>query len=698
MIHIDKIDISISAHAYDDQSNIRQFGRTLNFQKGLNLVVGDNTSGKTTVTRCLFYCLGMEQLIDGKTGTGAMDKSVKDVFKYDDSDNGTHEWYVLSSYVMLQLSNSNNDVITVRRNIKCDGLRDNVLYVWKSPMTDDMLFSDSREYYVHRADDHAIEFSTGFYALLSEFAGLSLKTVAARNTDKGTTLYMQTLFALTFIEQTRGWSDFFANIRSFNIVNPKQRIIEYAMEYNSDVELVTANKLKERRKVLEGNWNSVTNDFVSYLTYNKLFVVGLDFTLSKQKIALEELRYGVRDMDCGLDDYIVQLQERVSYLETKQNGSQIIEKNNGFLVALKNYKKHKAEYEAFCIGLVAEVEKLDNIVKQIETIDYEVKRYSSLAQVNNVVNNLDVEECPTCHQSLPINNTQQFTISREQIEESKNVLNMQKKFLAPMADGLKRSIKNKELNKLYLENQLSIELDQLKIIAGLNYVNLNSLSASEQFELVNERAKIAILNSVKSHIENIIGQLKTIKANYKSICEKIDLLKTRNTIENPVSIQLSQFKTYLNKFNYTSNNISNQIFFKEEDTTYKYLPVVQFGENIEEEIRSVSSASDFIRSLWAYYLTLLAIGPNHPGFLVMDEPCQHSMKELSLQNLFGECAKLTNKQIILFCSSQPHTEERAQSDTKQDISKNIIESLVFSLRGLKINYQEIDPKAIIAKT
>lgn len=696
MIHIDKIDISISAHAYNNKNNIRQFGRALNFQNGLNLVVGDNTSGKTTITRCLFYCLGMEELIDGKTGTGAMDKSVKDVFRYNDPNYGDHEWYVLSSYVMLQLSNSNNEIITVRRNIKCDRLRDNVLYVWRSSMDGDMQHDTCREYYVHRTDDHNIEFGTGFYALLSEFAELPLETVAARNSDKGTILYMQTLFALTYIEQTRGWSDFFANIRSFNIVNPKQRIIEYAMEYESDGDLVTSNKLKEKRKALEENWSSLSSDLINYLSYNKLFAIGLNFTLSKQKVAIEEIRYGVRDLNCSMGDYISQLRQRVSELETKQNEYQVVEKNNDYLAVLRKYKKHKAEYEAFCISLVAEVEKLNNIKKQVTAIEHEVKRYSSLAQVNNIVNNLNVKECPTCHQILPINNTQQFTISFEQLEESKNVLNMQKKFLAPMIDKMERSIKNKELNKLYLEKQLSVELEQLKMLAELNDVNLNPLSVNEQFELVDSRSKIAVLGSIKSHIENIVGQLIAIKSNYDSICASIASLKNRDTIENAVSIQLNQFKTYLNKFNYTSNSIS-KVFFKEDDTTYKYLPVVQHSENIEEEIRSDSSASDFIRCLWSYYLTLLAIGPNHPGFLVMDEPCQHSMKEQSLQNLFEECAKLTDKQIILFCSSQPHTEERIQNNGEQDAPKNIIESLVAGLRGIEIHYQEIDPKAIVAK-
>ena len=54
MVHIDKINISISAHAYNNSNNIKHFGRILDFKNGLNLVVGDNTSGKTTIARCLF--------------------------------------------------------------------------------------------------------------------------------------------------------------------------------------------------------------------------------------------------------------------------------------------------------------------------------------------------------------------------------------------------------------------------------------------------------------------------------------------------------------------------------------------------------------------------------------------------------------------------------------------------------------------
>ena len=89
---------------------------------------------------------------------------------------------------------------------------------------------------------------------------------------------------------------------------------------------------------------------------------------------------------------------------------------------------------------------------------------------------------------------------------------------------------------------------------------------------------------------------------------------------------------------------------------YCYFPVVIEGDDIEDPVRPVSSSSDFVRCIWAYYISLLELSKRHPGFVLMDEPCQHSMKEQSLRALFRHCSGLKNKQTILFCSSTPKTE------------------------------------------
>lgn len=692
-MRIDKLEISIEAYANNDHNDIRHFGRVLDFASGLNLVVGDNTSGKTTLVECLFYALAMEELIEGKPCDKTLDKAVKSQFLYMEPDGNQHEWLVKESFVQIQLSNTNEETITVKRKIVSDDKQQNKMYVWQSPILDKMEHKDCREYYIHNRDDHNTEHNEGFYALLADFADLPIIPVPARNTDK-TIFYMQTVFTASYIEQKRGWSDFFANIRSYNIINPKQKLVEYLMGYDTNTDLINSIGLKEKRKKLENLWDTKVTAVKNYLSYNGLYTDGLQTEIKQQKIELDELRIAVRSKSVEIYTYKERLKQRIQELENKQKSSQVGNGYEQYLVVLKRYEQHIEEYKNYCIELVTEADKLDNIREHIKYIESEIKRYDSLRKVNNIITTFDVKICPTCHQHLPSDTSTQSALTSSQIQASRDMLSMQRSFLMPMVKRLEAALKNKELNKLYLDKQLRKEEVEVKMMASQNNVNLYPLSTNEQFELVDCKTKVVTLDEVELHTREQLEQLSHIKNDYQLVCGKIKKLGDMEEDDLPTAQMLSAFRKLLNKFNYTSNNVINEVFFKEEDTTYKYLPVIKHGENNEEEIRADSSASDFIRSIWAYYLTLLTESKRHPGFLVMDEPCQHSMKEESLTHLFEVCASITDKQTILFCSSQPKTEENEEEKDEQ--SPNLIEELSNMLKekGLNFNYIGIDPKAI----
>ena len=652
MMRIDKLEISIEAYANNDHNDIRHFGRVLDFASGLNLVVGDNTSGKTTLVECLFYALAMEELIEGKPCDKTLDKAVKSQFLYMEPDGNQHEWLVKESFVQIQLSNTNEETITVKRKIVSDDKQQNKMYVWQSPILDKMEHKDCREYYIHNRDDHNTEHNEGFYALLADFADLPIIPVPARNTDK-TIFYMQTVFTASYIEQKRGWSDFFANIRSYNIINPKQKLVEYLMGYDTNTDLINSIGLKEKRKKLENLWDTKVTAVKNYLSYNGLYTDGLQTEIKQQKIELDELRIAVRSESVEIYTYKERLKQRIQELENKQKSSQVGNGYEQYLVVLKRYEQHIEEYKNYCIELVTEADKLDNIREHIKYIESEIKRYDSLRKVNNIITTFDVKICPTCHQHLPSDTSTQSALTSSQIQASRDMLSMQRSFLMPMVKRLEAALKNKELNKLYLDKQLRKEEVEVKMMASQNNINLYPLSTNEQFELVDCKTKVVTLDEVELHTREQIEQLSHIKNDYQLVCGKIKKLGDMEEDDLPTAQMLSAFRKLLNKFNYTSNNVINEVFFKEEDTTYKYLPVIKHGENNEEEIRADSSASDFIRSIWAYYLTLLTESKRHPGFLVMDEPCQHSMKEESLTHLFEVCASITDKQTILFVLHNP---------------------------------------------
>lgn len=698
MIQLDRLEISLIAYESDNPESLQKFGRNLDFTSGLNLVVGDNTSGKTTLVECLLYALGMEELIEGKSGTRSLDKAVREQFLCGNTNRHERAWQVKQSYVRLQLSNSKHESITIMRYIQSfDSKRPNVLYVWRTPMIDIKRDLDKKEYYVHNQGDHNEDYNEGFYAFLADFAGLPIIKVPARNKDY-TLLYMQTLFSAAYIEQKRGWSDFFANIRSFNIMNPKQRLVEYIMDYRPNENLINKIKLSERKKSLEKSWENKVVALNNYLAYSGLYMEELGADLGKMKTALTDLRIVYRLKNAELDLYLNELQKRIDLLEEKQNTELTNCKDEQYLEALKIYEGHKDEYDKFCIKLVNENDKLSTITKQVQYIDAEINRYRSLRRVNNVITTLDVKICPICHQKMPLEHNHDINVlTSDEIDESINVLVMQKSFLSPIIKNLEEMVSNMKLNKQYLDRQLRKEKAEIEMLASLHDIALNPLSTSEQFELVENKSQLASFAAIKDYVKKQIQDLESVKRSYYEVCNEIKEKKNKEHEEQPIAKQLSAFKDLLRKFGYTSNSIANSVYFKEDKTTYQYLPVITHNDGGEEEIRSDSSASDFIRSIWAYYLTLLKFGNHHPGFLVMDEPCQHSMKEDSLLHLFEVCSQIKDRQVILFCSSQPKTEESKDKD--DNIEENVIETLAKSIvsKGLKLNYLSIDPKAIVKK-
>ena len=106
----------------------------------------------------------------------------------------------------------------------------------------------------------------------------------------------------------------------------------------------------------------------NYLAYNGLYIDGLEVEIKKQEIKLEELRIAVRSESVEIGSYIERLQQRIKDLEDKQNSSQDGNGNERYLTTLKKYEQHTEEYKNYCIELVTEADKLDNIREHIKYI------------------------------------------------------------------------------------------------------------------------------------------------------------------------------------------------------------------------------------------------------------------------------------------------------------------------------------------
>jgi len=88
------------------------YGTLAKFNQGLNVIRAENTSGKSALLNGIFYALGLEILV-GKRGIEATKPVLSQAGEYLGKD-----FKVLESYVELEIANSSEETITVRRYVK----------------------------------------------------------------------------------------------------------------------------------------------------------------------------------------------------------------------------------------------------------------------------------------------------------------------------------------------------------------------------------------------------------------------------------------------------------------------------------------------------------------------------------------------------------------------------------------------------
>ena len=691
MMYFDKISIYVDAKR-SDSDELNHYGRIIPLSKGLNIIAGDNTSGKTTLAKCLYYILGVEEIIDGKQNTSALDRSVFQYFTSQDNEGEENIVQVESSYIIAQLHNEEDQIKTVRRYIKDGNNKDfTQIDIWECKEEDINKETKHTSYYLHYKDDHNDRYPFGFYQYLAKFAGLEIIKAPTKNGSEYD-LYLKTLFALDFVEQTRGWTDYFATIRGYNFIQPKQRIIEYALGISIDDGIAIYKQLKNVNEQIKTEWNKRVRDIKQRLTYNNLYVIGLVDEVNKQMSRKESLQYGVIGEKGTLAEVLTKMREKIKKLNNslRKTDEERFEDYNKELVV---FRQKEQQYDEFYRKLQDDYTKKDEIKKQLDDIKEEIDRNKNINKVSNLLNSDHVRICPTCHRVLDITDGGYLTIDSDDIERNIRYLATQRTFLQGLFDSLQKTIEEKEIYLSYYKKVMRQEKEKLKT-AYTDVADLDTIPSERVMMKMTElKLQLNSYETVSKQVEEMIEALWLLKITFDENKEKISLYAShKDETDNDFLNKLqSKFKLLLREFNYKSNNINQvSLLFDDKNSNYLYLPQAQV-EQYDEHLRSVSSASDFVRSLWAFYLSLLMVGVKHPGFLVFDAPCQHSIREVDLKKLFEICSEV-NGQIILFCSSEPKTEETIKAEKGQlSVNKTNIQVLLKDIA--KSKYQLYQMKA-----
>lgn len=675
-MYFDEIGIVIDAYKKGSQE-AKRFGRIIPVKKGLTIIAGDNTSGKTTLAKCFYYILGVEEILDGKQNASSMDKSVYIEFDQKNEDGELETYMVDKSCVFAQLSNSEGKVITVRRMLKDGDKKEfSAVDVYECAYRERTKETPHTSYYLHGQDDHNENLPFGYYQYLAKFAGLPIVKVPTRN-GKEYDLYLQTLFALDYVEQTRGWTDYFAAIRGYNFLQPKQRIVEYALGLGFDEDSVTKKQLSNQNELLKEEWYRKVRDIVQRLTYNNLMVSGLVEDISKQRGNNEDLQYAVIGEKGTLNDVMSEMERRIGRLNSslRKTDDQRFDDYNRQLVS---FNEKEEQYDVFYRKLQEDYNKKDEITRQIVNIEEEIDRNRNISHVSNLLNSQHVRVCPTCHRELDITDDGNLKIETDDIEGNIRYLTTQKSFLGGLLESLEKTIEEKEIYLAYYKKILLQEKEKLN--TAYDEVADHDDMPSEQvmMEMTDLKLKLASYNEVSEQIKKMVAEMWPMKTAYDKNRADIKALGENkdDTGSNELNALQTEFRRLLHAFRYNSNDTRLVTLLTDDrNSNYLYLPQALVG-GFMEHLRSVSSASDFVRSVWAYYLALMKVGTQHPGFLLFDEPCQHSINETDLKTLFEKCSEI-DRQIILFCSSEPKTEETVNAEKgEKGVTKTNIQKLV----------------------
>lgn len=626
------------------------FGSRCTFTKGLNIIRGDNSSGKSTFVNSLVYGIGLEELLGGRNLT-SLTSAVTDRFKYEGRDIA-----IQHSETLVELENNRGEVITVRRPIRADKTDPKLVSIVFGPqLTAPNETYTSADKYLH--DKGSAHGSEGYHALLSDFLGWNLPSII-NNDGTAAPLYLQTVFSATIVEQKRGWSDYLANLPYYNIRNNKTKVIEFLLNLAVFDNELTVSRLNAASVEIHSRWGKN----LAKLEAECRRVGGNFYGVPSSPSAKFDAKNARLSMmsdnsNIEMDQYVLKLRRELSEFETPSEATQ---DDSQLSVSLSHLQKVTLRFESVSARLSVQRSALEEVKRLNAETEGELARNKAVRKLAQLGSEQTLataaDKCPTCLQALNGSLlTSQVFGPQMNLEENIRYQENQLQMLQRQQGALEGEVQRLELEEASGNRhvtQLKNHIADLR--QDLRSTLTESRAAIRQQMLLEDslRDAIALEELFKLSMQDLVLLAAEQAANARA---RQDLPKQQYSPSDLEKIRLFErfFRANASSFDYQSVEIGHI-----KIGLGNLLPHLEDMElrSVFSRLRADSSASDFIRLIWSYDLALYQtsarpeVRGNHPGFLLFDEPAQHSMAESALRSLFLQLAGERNLQSIVAAS------------------------------------------------
>lgn len=627
------------------------YGTTLNFSDGLVVVWADNSMGKSTCARAILVVLGMEAMLTTSQQdlplTPAMTTKL---------DGGRHSHAVLESEIWLEIENDSGKRITVQRTVK--GTRDkNLITVHEGPALTQPADYNSRDYFVNRSGG-AVR-TVGFHWYLAQFLGWELPIVQNYEGNE-VPLYLQCILPFVMTEQTRGWSSIQPPVPSqFRIRDVHKRAVEFLMGLDAHKIALDRQILQMRRAQLEAQWSAQVRQLKELASAAGGIVNALPAEPLTQwpptvppTINVPQSKHWI-----SLSERIRQRTEKKAVLEAQSipESSSVSETVRQELAELETFvANQQAVLSRLIDALAAEEQEVARVQQRLTAIKEDIQQNKdsrTLRQLGSRQGSeLDQGSCPVCHQSVldalvPLA-PHQIVMS---LDENIEFLQEQNRTFTGVLEQSKRVVAARQQQVHAARADIANARERIQYLRRTLTSSGNSPSIAAVYE------RVELERDLKQDAHFYSAFLRA-SATFASLSEEWQTVQTE--IGNLPKDDLSS--TDHRKLESWGVSIQKQL----QDYDFKSFPITEitlspltYRPEIEGfEMQTTISASDLIRTIWAYQYGMLEVArtasTHHPGLLVFDEPRQQSTHDVSFLELLKRVAQSAKfgQQVILFTS------------------------------------------------
>lgn len=529
-----------------------------------------------------------------------------------------------------------------------------------------------RDYFVRRRGSAQNE--AGFHRWLADFLGWELPRVTRTDGTEGP-LYLECLFPYFFVEQKHGWLGLQARIPTyFGIRDVVRRSAEFVLSLDAYEMVLQRQRLESEAANIESEWRRHLERVQTSAASASVVLRGIGpRPPSNPDLVALDLLMPIGNEWISLDDGIGRLREEVveisslplktvaadqEHLNLRLDATQseLAVLNAAIAEALSSYEESQ--------------QRADGLNIRLEALGEDLQRHKDAAVLRNLGSRtthvFDAEpHCPTCHQFLPDG----FDVTESPMSEEQNIAFIEQEV---------RSFRAMHQDALRLAAALRARVDTLRQAAADLRAEIRDVkdslvapssmpSSADIAARIRLEAQLQALEKLRDETDDVEETLRHVATRWQDNRRFLaELGKDRLSATDKAKINAlgSNFRRQLAEYGFRSLSPAD-IRISEE--TYR---PTHDGFDLGFDL----SASDMIRSIWAYLLSLAELGrtypTNHLGFLALDEPRQQEVEYSDFVSFMRRLAEASGPSLqVLVATSEE--ESRAQ-DMLTGVQHNLI--------------------------